>query len=103
MVYNHPKLLVAVDCVIFGYEDAELKLLLFRRQIEPSKGKWSLLGGFVDSDESLEDAAMRVLYKTTGLKNIFLEQVGAFSAVDRDPGARVISVAFVALIRIDQQ
>ncbi len=102
MVYSHPKLLVAVDCVIFGYEDAELKLLLFRRQIEPAKGKWSLMGGFVDSDESLEEAAMRVLFKTTGLKDIFLEQVAAFSAVDRDPGARVISVAFVALIRIDQ-
>jgi ADP-ribose pyrophosphatase YjhB (NUDIX family) len=102
MIYNHPKLHVAVDCVIFGYEDAELKLLLRPREMEPAMGKWSLMGGFVDSDESLENAAMRVLSMTTGLKDIFLEQVAAFSAVDRDPGARVISIAFVALIQIDQ-
>jgi ADP-ribose pyrophosphatase YjhB (NUDIX family) len=102
MIYNHPKLHVAVDCVIFGYEDAELKLLLRPREMEPAMGKWSLMGGFVDSDESLENAAMRVLSATTGLKDIFLEQVAAFSAVDRDPGARVISIAFVALIQIDQ-
>jgi 8-oxo-dGTP diphosphatase len=102
MIYNHPKLHVAVDCVIFGYEDAELKLLLRPREMEPAMGKWSLMGGFVDSDESLENAALRVLSTTTGLKDIFLEQVAAFSAVDRDPGARVISIAFVALIQIDQ-
>lgn len=102
MVYNHPKLLVAVDCVIFGYEDAELKLLLRPREIEPAFGKWSLMGGFVGTEESVEDAAMRVLFQTTGLRNIYLEQVAAFSAVDRDPGARVVSIAFVALIRIDQ-
>jgi ADP-ribose pyrophosphatase YjhB (NUDIX family) len=102
MIYNHPKLHVAVDCVIFGYEDSELKLLLRPREMEPAMGKWSLMGGFVDSDESLENAAMRVLSMTTGLKDIFLEQVAAFSAVDRDPGARVISIAFVALIQIDQ-
>ncbi|GAO29774.1 NUDIX hydrolase [Geofilum rubicundum] len=102
MVYHHPKLLVAVDCVIFGYEDGELKLLLRPREIEPALGKWSLMGGFVGLEESVEDAAMRVLYSTTGLKDIYLEQVAAFSAVDRDPGARVVSIAFVALIRIDQ-
>lgn len=102
MIYNHPKLHIAVDCVIFGYEDAELKLLLRPREMEPALGKWSLMGGFVGSDESLENAAMRVLSATTGLKDIFLEQVAAFSAVDRDPGARVISIAFVALIRIDE-
>jgi ADP-ribose pyrophosphatase YjhB (NUDIX family) len=70
--------------------------------MEPAMGKWSLMGGFIGSDESLENAAMRVLSATTGLKDIYLEQVAAFSAVDRDPGARVISIAFVALIRIDQ-
>ncbi len=102
MVYNDPKLLVAVDCVIFGYEDAELKLLLRPREIEPALGEWSLMGGFVSPVESVEDAAKRVLFQTTGLKDIYLEQVAAFSAVDRDPGARVISIAFVALIRIDQ-
>jgi 8-oxo-dGTP diphosphatase len=102
MVYSYPKFFVAVDCVIFGYEDGELKLLLRPREIEPALGKCSLIGGFVGLDESVEDAAMRVLFQTTGLKDIYLEQVAAFSAVDRDPGDRVISIAFVALIRIDQ-
>jgi ADP-ribose pyrophosphatase YjhB (NUDIX family) len=102
MTYQHPKFLVAVDCVIFGYQDADLKLLLHHRDIEPAKGQWSLMGGFVSDGESVEDAAMRVLYQTTGLTNIYLEQVAAFSAVDRDPGARVISIALVALIRIDE-
>lgn len=92
---------VAVDCSIFGYEDGELKLLLYPRGFEPSQGKWSLMGGFVRDKESLEEAAGRVLFQTTGLHDIFLEQVSAFSKPDRDPGARVISVTFVALIRID--
>lgn len=98
---QHPKHYVAVDCSIFGYEDGELKLLLYPRGFEPSIGKWSLMGGFVQETESMEEAAMRVLMQTTGLKDIFLEQASAFSKPDRDPGARVISMAYVALIRID--
>lgn len=98
---QYPRHYIAVDCSIFGYEDAELKLLLYPRGFEPSLGKWSLMGGFVQEDESLEEAARRVLLQTTGLKDIFLEQASAFSKPDRDPGARVISMAFVALIRID--
>jgi len=98
---QHPKHYVAVDCSIFGYEDGELKLLLYPRGFEPSFGKWSLMGGFVQETESMEEAAMRVLMQTTGLKDIFLEQATAFSKPDRDPGARVISMAYVALIRID--
>ena len=98
---QYPKNYVAVDCSIFGYEEGELKLLLYPRGFEPSRGKWSLMGGFVKHDESLEEAARRILLQTTGLHNIFLEQSGAFSKPDRDPGARVISVTFVALIRID--
>lgn len=102
-IYNqNPKFHLAVDCVIFGYEAGELKLLLFHRVIEPCKGEWSLMGGFMRSDESLEDAARRVLFQTTGLENIFLEQIGAFSKVDREPGTRVISVTFVALIRLNE-
>ena len=97
----YPKHYVAVDCSIFGYEDGELKLLLYPRGFEPSYGKWSLMGGFVQESESMEEAAMRVLMQTTGLKDIFLEQASAFSKPDRDPGARVISMAYVALIRID--
>jgi ADP-ribose pyrophosphatase YjhB (NUDIX family) len=92
-----------VDCVIFGYEDEELKVLLYRRKFEPSVGKWSLLGGFVQDNETLGDAARRVLYNTTGLQNIYQEQVHAFSDLNRDPAGRVISVAYYALIRINQQ
>jgi ADP-ribose pyrophosphatase YjhB (NUDIX family) len=98
---QHPKHYVAVDCSIFGYEDGELKLLLYPRGFEPSQGKWSLMGGFVQENESVEEAAGRVLLQTTGLKDIYLEQATAFSKPDRDPGARVISLTFVALIRID--
>jgi ADP-ribose pyrophosphatase YjhB (NUDIX family) len=97
------KHLVAVDCVIFGYEEGELKVLLFHRAIEPALGRWSLLGGFIRQDETLGDAARRVLKKTTGLENVFQEQVYAFSKPDRDPAGRVISVTYFALIRIDQQ
>jgi 8-oxo-dGTP diphosphatase len=100
---GNPKHYVAVDCVIFGYEEDKLKLLLHPRPLEPSKGGWSLMGGFCNEDESLELAAKRVLKKTTGLENIFLEQVQAFSEIERDPGFRVISVAFYALIPLYQQ
>jgi len=93
---------VAVDCAIFGYEDGELKLLLYPRSFEPAIGKWSLMGGFVQEEESLEEAARRVLHQTTGLHDIYLEQATAFSDPKRDPGARVISMCFVALIRIDK-
>ena len=98
---QHPKHFVAVDCSIFGYEEGELKLLLYPRGFEPARGKWSLMGGFVQNNESLEEAARRILLLTTGLHDIFLEQAAAFSKPDRDPGARVISMTFVALIRID--
>ena len=98
---KHPKHYVAVDCSIFGYEEGELKLLLYPRGFEPARGKWSLMGGFVGEKESLEEAARRVLLQTTGMHDIFLEQATAFSKPDRDPGARVISMTFVALIRID--
>jgi ADP-ribose pyrophosphatase YjhB (NUDIX family) len=101
--HDHKKHYVAVDCVIFGYENGELKVLVYPRGFEPSRGKWSLLGGFVRKDETLGDAARRILYKTTGLQNIYQEQVHAFSRIDRDPAGRVISVAYYALIRINQQ
>jgi 8-oxo-dGTP diphosphatase len=102
MYKQHPSHYVAVDCAIFGYEEGELKLLMYPRGFEPALGKWSLMGGFVQENESLEEAAFRVLLQTTGLKDIYLDQVAAFSNPTRDPGARVISMAFVALIRIDK-
>lgn len=100
---RYKKHYVAVDCVIFGYEEDELKVLLYPRSFEPAAGKWSLLGGFVEEDETLGDAARRVLFTTTGLQHIYQEQVRAFSKPDRDPAGRVISVAYYALIRIKQQ
>jgi ADP-ribose pyrophosphatase YjhB (NUDIX family) len=94
--------LVAVDCIIFGYDivEKEIKLLLFKRLIEPAKGKWSLAGGFVLENESLDDAASRILWKITGLESVYLKQSYSFGDVDRDPGDRVISVAYFALIAL---
>ena len=85
---EHPKFHVAVDCVIFGYENDELKLLLYPRRFTPSKGDWSLMGGFVQETETLDDSSRRVLLQTVGLNNIYLEQVRGFSEPNRDPGAR---------------
>ena len=99
----HEKHYIAVDCVIFGYEDEELKVLLYPRGFEPAIGKWSLLGGFVKPVETLGDAARRVLLNTTGLQDIFQDQIHAFSKLDRDPAGRVISVAYCSLIRIKYQ
>lgn len=91
---------LAVDCVIFGFDGKTLKLLLYKRDFEPEKGKWSLMGGFLRKGENLDEAASRVLARITGLRNVFLEQLSVFSEVDRDPGDRVISVGYYALINI---
>lgn len=93
---------LAVDCIIFGFNDNNLELLLIHRGFEPEKDKWSLMGGFVGVDENLDDAASRVLTNLTGLEGLYMEQVNTFGKVDRDPGGRVISVAYYALIRKDQ-
>lgn len=97
---EHPKLFVSVDCIVFGFEENKLKLLIGRRKMDPGRGEWSLYGGFVGQNESLTDAAKRVLFDLTGLEKIYMKQVGAFGAVDRDPGERVISVAYCALINV---
>lgn len=97
---EHSQVWVSVDCIVFGFEDNQLKLLVGRRQMDPGRGEWSLYGGFVKNDESLEDAANRVLHDLTGLDKIYMKQVGAFGAIDRDPGERVISVAYCALINV---
>ena len=94
------KVIPAVDCIIFGFDDEDLKILLIKRDFEPERGKWSLMGGFVKKDESFDDAANRVLYKLTGFRDIYLEQLHAFGKVDRDPVERTISVAYYALIVI---
>lgn len=93
--------LVSIDCAIFGYHEGELKLLLFRREKEPELGRWSLIGGWVNADESAEMAAKRVLHRITGLNDIFMEQVATFSEPTRDPGGRVISIVYYSLVLLD--
>ena len=97
---NHQKILVAVDCIIFGFDGKELKALLIKRGFQPEKGKWSLMGGFVGVNENTEEAATRVLYQLTGMKNIYMEQLHTFSDIDRDSAGRVLSIAYFALINI---
>jgi 8-oxo-dGTP diphosphatase len=99
---DYARHLVAVDCIIFGYDilEKELKLLLIKRSFDPAKGSWSLAGGFIEADESLDNAASRILHKLTGLERIYLKQSYSYGQVERDQGARVISVAYFALIAI---
>jgi len=99
--YNeHSKFFVSVDCIIFGFDQGELQLLIGKRQMDPGRGEWSLYGGFVQEDESVDDAAKRVLKELTGIKDLYMRQVGAFGQVHRDPGERVISVVYYALINV---
>jgi len=99
--YNsHYKILVAVDCIIFGFDGSKLMVLLIKRGFEPEKGKWSLMGGFVREDEGADEAANRVLNQLTGMKSVYMEQLGAFGDVNRDSAGRVISIAYFALINI---
>jgi 8-oxo-dGTP diphosphatase len=95
---EYPTFHVAVDSIIFGFDQGELKLLIHKRQIEPAKGEWSLFGGFVQKGESLDEAASRILFELTGLNNIYMEELQTYGEVDRDPAGRVISVAYYALI-----
>lgn len=96
------RILVAVDCIIFGFDGETIKLLLIQRGFEPEKGKWSLMGGFVQTEESAEEAAVRILKSLTGLEGVYLEELNVFSSPDRDPIERTISVAYFALIDIHQ-
>ncbi len=101
MYIKQHKLLVATDCIVFGFDQGRLKLLVFKRRIAPFVGHWSLIGSFVNEDESVTDAAMRILMQFTGLENIFLEELKVYSKVDRDSGDRCISIGQYALIRVD--
>jgi 8-oxo-dGTP diphosphatase len=94
------KLLLAVDCIIFGFDGDELKLLLIKRGMDPEKGKWSLMGGFVTPSEDAESAAARILKQLTGLEGVYLEQLHLFSNPGRDPEERTASVAYFALVNI---
>jgi ADP-ribose pyrophosphatase YjhB (NUDIX family) len=97
---EHSKVWLSVDCIIFGFDEGKLKILIGKRKMDPGRGEWSLYGGFVGSDESVDDAASRTLFELTGLRNLFMRQVGAFGKVDRDPGERVVSIAYYALINV---
>ncbi len=96
--YHRPAL--TVDCVVFGLDESELKVLLIERALEPFKGKWALPGGFVRVDETIDDAARRELAEEAGLKDVFLEQLYSFGALNRDPRERVVSVAYYALVKL---
>lgn len=99
--YNdHDRLLVSVDCIVFGFDEGELRVLMGKRKMDPGHGQWSLYGGFVGANESVNDAARRVLYALTGLKDLYMKQVGAYGDVDRDPGARVISISYYSMINV---
>jgi 8-oxo-dGTP diphosphatase len=93
---------LSVDCVIFGFEDAKLKVLIIKRSIEPSFGMWALPGGFIKYDENLEDASLRILQERTGVKGLYMQQLGVFGDVDRFPLRRVITVVYYALIKPGQ-
>ena len=96
------RILVAVDCIIFGFDGWNLKLLAVQRAIDPERDKWSLMGGFIQPSESPEDAAYRVLEHRTGLKNVYMDQFHVFGKPDRDPVERTLSIAYYALIDIHQ-
>ncbi|MFV0366811.1 MAG: NUDIX hydrolase [Mangrovibacterium sp.] len=97
---KYPKHLVAVDNVIFGYDDGELRVLLYPRSFEPAKGNWSLLGGFLHSKESSEEAAARIVQITTGLDELYMEQVQVFTHPNREEQTRVLSIVYYSLIRL---
>lgn len=100
LITGYPAMPITIDCVIFGFEDNKLKVLLIRSDLEVFKGKWSLLGDAVHAAEEFDDAAYRILKSRTGMTNIYLEQVRSFSHPQRHPGGRVITVAYCSLLNI---
>jgi 8-oxo-dGTP diphosphatase len=98
--YKYPHPAVTVDGVVFGFDDADLKLLLIKRKLEPYQGQWALPGGFVLVAEGLEEAVRRELADETGIKRLYLEQLYSFGDPDRDPRERVVSIAYYALVKL---
>lgn len=100
--YEYPRPSVTTDCVIFGFDNGELKILLIERGIEPFKGKWAFPGGFMRENENSDECAKRELREETGLQDIFIEQLFTFADVDRDPRGRVVTIAYYALVKLAQ-
>lgn len=96
--YSNPVASITTDCVIFGFKENRLNVLLIKRAFDPEKDKWSLPGGFMEKEESLENCAQRILHKLTGVSDIYLEQFQVFSKIDRHPIDRVITAGFYALV-----
>jgi 8-oxo-dGTP diphosphatase len=99
-VQSTNRVALSVDCVIFGFDENKLKVLLIRSDLKKYQCKWSLLGDLVKPDEDLDTAAYRILKQRTGLDDVYLEQVQTFGKVDRHPGGRVVTVAYCSLINI---
>ena len=97
--YEYPHPAVTVDCVIFGFDGENLNILLIERGIDPFKGSWALPGGFIKMDETAEEGAIRELREEANVIGVFMEQLKAFSGVNRDPRERVITIAFYALLQ----
>ena len=100
--YRYPHPAVTTDCVVFGFDESALNILLIKRGIEPFKDRWALPGGFIRMDETAENGAKRELREETGVADIYIEQIQAFTALDRDPRERVITIAFMAFVRQDK-
>jgi len=98
--YEYARPALTVDCVVFGLDEDDLKILLIQRDLEPFAGKWALPGGFVNVGEAVDDAARRELTEETGVNRVFLEQLYTFGAPKRDPREHVVSVAYFALVRL---
>ncbi|HRX79908.1 MAG TPA: NUDIX domain-containing protein [Pirellulaceae bacterium] len=98
--YEYPRAALTVDCVVFGLDDDDLKVLLIQRNLPPFEGRWALPGGFVRIDESLEESARRELREETGIENVYLEQLYTIGEIDRDPRERVVTVTYYALVKL---
>lgn len=98
--YKYPHPAVTTDCVIFGFDGKDLKVLLIKRGIEPYKDRWAFPGGFLNMKETAEEGALRELKEETGLDSSYIEQFHTYSDVNRDPRERVITIAFLALVKI---
>jgi len=98
--YEYARPALTVDCVVFGLDEEDLKVMLIQRDLPPFEGNWALPGGFVKIEETVDEAALRELQEETGLENVYLEQLCTIGELDRDPRERVVTVAYYALVRL---